>query len=160
MRNNANRWFVFLLGMALLCGYRGAAGAATPMVSAGSQYAIALKADGTLSAWGRNDYGQLGNGQAAMRVTPAKVDGIDRIKGVLAGSSFTLALRDDGTVWGWGANGDGQLGDGTTQNKSSPGRVTGLVGAVKTCGIELARYFPRRSDDRNELPDQISSGGL
>lgn len=102
------------------------------MVSAGVQYAIALKADGTISTWGRNDYGQLGNGQAAMRVTPAKVDGIDHVTAVVAGNNFTLALVDDGTVWGWGSNGNSQLGDGTTQNKSHPVRVIGLVGVVKS----------------------------
>lgn len=64
MRNNANRLFVFLLGAALLLGC-GSANAVTPMVSAGGYFAIALKTDGTLTAWGRNDHGQLGNGHAA-----------------------------------------------------------------------------------------------
>ena len=104
MLNNANRLFVFPLGLALLFGCCGAANAVTPMVAAGSQYAIALKVDGTLTTWGRNDYGQLGNGQAAMRATPAKVDGIDRITAVVAGNGATLALRDDGTVWSWGSD--------------------------------------------------------
>src|SRR3989304_5208072 len=43
-------------------------GAATPMVAANTGTALALKSDGTIAAWGRNDYGQLGNGQAAIRV--------------------------------------------------------------------------------------------
>ena len=111
------------------------ANAATPMVAAGREYAIALKSDGTLTAWGRNDYGQLGNGQAAMRVTPTKVDGIDRVTAAVAGNSVTLVLRDDGTVWGWGGNVNGQLGDGTTQNKSHPVQVTGLSGAVESIAI-------------------------
>ena len=77
------------------------------MVSAGIDYAIVLKADATISAWGRNDYGQLGNGQLAMRAVPARVDGIDRITSVATGSGSSLALRDDGTVWGWGNNASG-----------------------------------------------------
>ncbi len=146
MLNNSNRLFVFLLAMALLYGYCGAANAATPMVSAGTQFAIALKSDGTITAWGRSDLGQLGNGQAAMRVTPAKVDGIDHVTAVVAGSSSTLALRDDGTVWGWGSNGNGQLGDGTIENKSHPVRITGLVGTVKSIDINYLHALAVTTD--------------
>jgi uncharacterized membrane protein len=30
-----------------------------------------------------------------------------------------------------------------------------IVGAIKATGEVLARYFPRSSDDRNELPDEL-----
>jgi putative membrane protein len=30
-----------------------------------------------------------------------------------------------------------------------------LVGAVESCGTALAEHFPRRVDDRNELPDKV-----
>ena len=146
MRNNANRLILFLGGIALLWGCCGISNAATPMVSAGIDYAIALKADGTISAWGRNDYGQLGNGQLAMRATPGKVDGIDRITAVATGSGSTLALRDDGTVWGWGNNASGQLGDGTLQNKSHPVPVTGLVGAVKSVATTFGHALAITTD--------------
>ena len=33
-----------------------------------------------------------------------------------------------------------------------------LVGAVDEVGRGLARHFPRRPDDRNELPDDVSIG--
>jgi alpha-tubulin suppressor-like RCC1 family protein len=121
-----------LLAWALSASLPQSALAATPMVSAGTEFAIALKADGSLSAWGRNDYGQLGNGKSAMRTTPAKVDGIDHVTAVSVGDDTTLVLRDDGTVWAWGDNGLGQLGDGTAQDKSHPVRVSGLVAAVKS----------------------------
>ncbi len=136
----------FLPATALLLGCWGAASAATPRVSAGIDYAIALKADGTLSAWGRNDYGQLGNGQLAMRTLPAKVEGIDRITAVATGSGSTLALRDDGTVWGWGNNASGQLGDGTLQNKSHPVPVTGLVGVVESVATSLGHALAVTTD--------------
>ena len=106
------------------------AGAATPLVSAGNQFALALRAGGTISAWGRNDYGQLGNGSAAMRVAPAKVESIAGVAAVVAGDGMTLALGDDGRLWAWGSNGNGQLGDGTAQGKSHPVLVTGFDRAV------------------------------
>jgi putative membrane protein len=31
----------------------------------------------------------------------------------------------------------------------------GLVLAVEACGAALAEHFPRRQDDRNELPDKV-----
>jgi len=34
----------------------------------------------------------------------------------------------------------------------------GLIDGIHTCGAELARFFPRRVEDKNELADQISRG--
>ena len=104
--------------------------AATPMVAAGTYFALALKADGTVTAWGRSDNGQLGNGSSAMRALPFRVPGIDQAKAAAAGSGFTLALRADGTLWAWGGNGDGELGDGATRDRSYPVRVTGITGTI------------------------------
>ena len=137
---------LFVLGWALLSICATRAGAATPAVSAGLDFAIALKADGSLSAWGRNDYGQLGNGQLVMRAVPAKIAGIDRVTAIATGSGSTLALRDDGTVWGWGNNASGQLGDGTLQNKSHPVPVTGLVGVVKSVTTSFGHALALTTD--------------
>lgn len=110
---------------------KAAATSLTPMVAAGDRFALALRTDGSVVSWGRNDYGQLGNGQAALRTSPAKIAGIDHVISVVAGNGSTLVLRDDGSVWGWGGNGNGELGDGTTQNKSHPVAVKGITGVVK-----------------------------
>jgi alpha-tubulin suppressor-like RCC1 family protein len=139
--------------------------AATPMVSAGNEYAIALKTDGTLSAWGSNDLGQLGNGQAARRVTPAKVDGIDHVVAVVTGLASALALRDDGTVWAWGNNSNGELGDGTTQSKSHPVLVTGLVGQVKSVATTYAHALAATTDGKtwawgHGLDGQLGNGSF
>jgi alpha-tubulin suppressor-like RCC1 family protein len=42
-------------------------------VSAGSQYTIAVRTDGTLWAWGNNDKGQLGLGNTTNRNSPVQV---------------------------------------------------------------------------------------
>ena len=104
--------------------------AATPTVAAGSQFALGLKSNGTVVSWGRNAYGQLGNGQAALRSVPAKVDGIDQVVALAAGGYFTLGLRADNTLWAWGSNHSGQLGDATTQSKAYPVRVDGISGTI------------------------------
>ncbi|MBM3493935.1 MAG: RCC1 repeat-containing protein, partial [Armatimonadetes bacterium] len=85
-----------------------------------SSHTLAVAQDGTVWAWGRNAYGQLGDGTTSDRFTPVQVTGLTDVVAVAAGSEFSLALRADHTVWAWGRNNYGQLGDGTTTNRSAP----------------------------------------
>jgi alpha-tubulin suppressor-like RCC1 family protein len=103
-------------------------------VSAGDGHSLALNDDGTVWAWGENDFGQLGIGASGNRRTPVEVPGLRDIVDVEAGSDHSLALNDDGTVWAWGNNTDGQLGDGTTTNRRKPVKVVGLDGVVDVSG--------------------------
>lgn len=75
-----------------------------------ADFALALRSDGTVWAWGDNGYGQLGIGNKTLQNTPQQVLGLDSVIDISAGSAHSLALRADGTVWSWGANSQGQLG--------------------------------------------------
>ncbi|MCL5057355.1 MAG: chitobiase/beta-hexosaminidase C-terminal domain-containing protein [Actinobacteria bacterium] len=103
-------------------------------LDAGEWYSTALKNDGTVWAWGRNNYGQLGSGTTSSSFTPAQVRGpegtgfLTRIKAVAAGYQHAAALRADGTVWTWGVNFYGELGDGTGDPRSTPVPVRGPDG--------------------------------
>jgi hypothetical protein len=100
-------------------------------IAAGSAHSLALEADGTVWAWGRNDSGQLGSGQRGDRHRPVRVDTLDGVTAIAAGASHSLALKADGTVWAWGWNAHGQLGDGTVAaSHPSPVRVSGLEHVV------------------------------
>ena len=82
----------------------------------GGGYSVALKKDGSVWAWGDNQFGQLGNGTYNNYSTsPVKVPVISRVIAIAAGYSHTLALDSDGKLWAWGFNDRGQLGlgDGT-----------------------------------------------
>jgi len=69
------------------------------MLQERNAHVVALSSDGTIWAWGSNQFGQLGDGTTTDRRTPVQVRGISSVTQVAAGAGFTLALRDDGTVW-------------------------------------------------------------
>ncbi|WP_223649694.1 T9SS type A sorting domain-containing protein [Hymenobacter psoromatis] len=92
-------------------------------LSAGESYALALRTDGTLWAWGDNGSGQLGLGTIiTSQPIPVRV-GTAAWQSVAAGQEHTLAIRADGTLWAWGSNRDGELGLGTTTQPTSPAQV-------------------------------------
>ena len=106
----------------------------------GNGYSLALSADGTVYTWGRNEYGQLGNGvtatnspvPVAVKTAGTPMEGKTIVQ-ISAKVWYALALASDGTVYSWGFNSWGQLGNGTSgtaNNASAPV-------AVKTAGTPM-----------------------
>jgi tripartite motif-containing protein 71 len=91
-------------------------------ITAGWYDSAALLSNGTVKAWGLNNYGELGDGtntgpescgSNACSLTPVEVSGLSEVTAIAAGGSpTTLALLANGTVKTWGDNTLGQLGDG------------------------------------------------
>lgn len=84
---------------------------------------VALKNNGTLWAWGRNVFGQLGNGTTTDEPQPVQIATASNWASVSAGDGFTVARKSDGTLWAWGRNTYGQLGEGTTNVQWSPKKI-------------------------------------
>ncbi|CAN7492834.1 S-layer homology domain-containing protein [Arthrobacter sp. LjRoot14] len=98
--------------------------------SGGYLNAYALKNDGSVLAWGRNQSGQLGDGTTESRTLPVAVPGLSMVTAIASSGSNGYALQADGSVWAWGDNSYGQVGDGTLVQRLTPVRVRGLP-AVK-----------------------------
>jgi len=113
------------------------------MIASGTNHVLALKNDGTVWAWGYNNYGQLGDNTQITRYTPVQVLSEDAnsplqdIIYIAAGTNYSVAVNKKGEVWTWGQNDYGQLGDGTKTAKYTPVRVkANLSGIIKVaCGI-------------------------
>ena len=65
-------------------------------VAAGANHTVALKQDGTVTAWGENRYGECNVPQ-----------GLGPVKAVAAGCGYTVAVSEDGTVVAWGTTTQG-----------------------------------------------------
>jgi hypothetical protein len=94
--------------------------------SAGNYHNVAVRANGTVWAWGRNTNGELGEDSITQRSSPVSVvGGFSDWISASAGRSHSLGVRANGTVWAWGNNGFGRLGDGIIISRSSPVSVVG-----------------------------------
>lgn len=66
-------------------------------IATGGSHGLALKDDGTIWAWGDNQYGQMGNstetlGTPALGIsTPGQVSDLNGVKAIAAGSQHSLA---------------------------------------------------------------------
>jgi len=91
-------------------------------VTANWFHTCALKKGGTLECWGRNEEGQLGQGDSMLRTVPTRVGPEFRWKSFAVGQFHTCAFDADGP-WCWGANLEGQLGTGDLARKYLPTQV-------------------------------------
>ncbi len=101
---------------------------------------MALKSDGTVWAWGDNEFGQLGDGTTIVSIIPVQIPGLNGVIALAAGRNHTVALKSDGTVWAWGFNAYGQLGDGTTTDRHTPVQVSGLSGVTSLSRAVITRW--------------------
>ena len=83
-------------------------------ISAGLNFSLAVKSNGTLWAWGDNSFGQLGIGDdnTKLSTVPIQVGTDNDYTAISAGTAHALALKANHSLWAWGDNTYGELGDG------------------------------------------------
>ena len=121
-------------------------------IAAGYQHSLALKSDGTVSAWGYNLYGQTN--------PPAGLSGVTAIA---CGGYHDLALKADGTVVGWGDAYPAPIYGQATNNSAATNVVAIAAGNLHTLVLRadgsmvswtLLRPNVWVQDDRGR-PDQL-----
>ncbi|MCT6901586.1 MAG: chromosome condensation regulator RCC1, partial [Bifidobacterium sp.] len=97
-------------------------------VSAGANHSIAVDTNGNTWAWGRNNYGQLGNNTTSNQCTPVKVFASAQSTSsagpwmntvqISARWQHSLAIGTNGYAKAWGDNQYGQLGNPNAGSRS------------------------------------------
>ncbi|MBI5207502.1 MAG: fibronectin type III domain-containing protein [Candidatus Firestonebacteria bacterium] len=103
-------------------------------VTSGFYHIIAVKNDSTLSSWGYNKYGQLGDSTLVNKNTLEKIKTLKDIVSYSAGGDHNIILKNDNTVYTWGRNNYGQLGIGNLIDNKIPVKVSGLTNVTAVAG--------------------------
>ncbi|MFZ9859339.1 MAG: RCC1 domain-containing protein [Roseiflexaceae bacterium] len=110
------------------------------LVRAGAESACAIDTTKQVWCWGKNDYGQLGDGTRTNRNKAVQVrkatdntplgNAID----LTVGNQHACAITESRTAFCWGFNGSGQVGDGTTNTTTKAVQV--LDGASALANVQ------------------------
>lgn len=73
-------------------------------IAAGLSHGVALTTDGSVYAWGKNNFGQVSLMIEGNVKTPYLIQPLKNIKSVSAAIGYTVALDTYGSVWQWGSN--------------------------------------------------------
>ena len=105
-------------------------------IDGGEEFALALLQDGSLWAWGNNNYGVFGVCSPTLTFTPVLTATLPNIVDIQisATASHVIVILADGTVRTWGSNGSGQLGIGTTGSSQCTPQTPTNVCAAHTLG--------------------------
>ncbi|GAB4011599.1 cutinase family protein [Nocardioides ultimimeridianus] len=92
------------------------------VLSSGGQTSCETRSDGTARCWGRNDYGQFGNGTRTGGTSPTAVAGTGWAQVSTSGST-TCGVKLDHSLYCWGLNNYGQTGRARSGPVTLPKRV-------------------------------------
>ncbi|MBC5836278.1 T9SS type A sorting domain-containing protein, partial [Flavobacterium sp. F372] len=109
-------------------------------ISASDRHVVGIQTNGTLWAWGRNDYNQVGNNTCCNDVLAPVQISTDTDWASIDTSiwGYTMALKTNGTLWGWGMN-QGAFGDSGTTSLPVPTQLSTDTdwAEISTLGVQI-----------------------
>ena len=117
-------------------------------ITMGSRASFAIKTDGTLWGWGRNEYGVLGlnQGYPGNRSSPVQIGTNTNWAQIIAqgyGVERVFGVKTNGTLWTWGENEYGSMGNNQSEGDiSSPMQIPGTwkIGGCTNTGYRFTNW--------------------
>jgi alpha-tubulin suppressor-like RCC1 family protein len=135
-------------------------GAAAVAIDVGLQRSCAITVGGVLACWGRNTYGEVGDGTSIDRATPVVIDALPTVASVAVADYHTCIVTTSQAAWCWGRNTSGQIGDGTTVNHSTPVGVWGLSSSIVSITAAVRHSCALRTDSTVQCWGDNGAGQL
>ena len=89
-------------------------------VSSGSYHTCVILKNQSISCWGDNWHGQLGDGTNLKSLNPILMGTQYQARSISSGSFHTCAIMINNSLFCWGFNSGGQLGNGNYTNSNTP----------------------------------------
>jgi alpha-tubulin suppressor-like RCC1 family protein len=117
-------------------------------VALGVQYAMAVKKDGSLWAWGYNWGYRMGipGATSSDTVLSPRLIMASGAKAVAAGHDHSLVLKSDGSLWGCGYNGSSQLTSSFPSNQRTHVQLVAANVAAVYAGPDQSYYLEKVAD--------------
>lgn len=131
-------------------------------VTCGTDHALAISNNNNrLYGWGRNNFGQVGDGTTTNRSSPVMVSNSYWLD-ISAGHRFSLAIQrynsyPFGNLYGWGLNNVYQLGLNNTTNYSVPTQVP--TGGSTNYWLSVSAGYQHSLGTNNNNPNSIYGWG-
>lgn len=133
------------------------AGVPVKDVAAGLHHSMALGEDGSVYAWGANEYGQLGKPKSGANPQPYRLN-LKNVVSIAAGDYHSLAITKDRSIYAWGRNNYSQIGRPSTSftdiqdepyllHNAAPNAPTGLASETETDGNVGLRWMRNEESD-------------
>jgi alpha-tubulin suppressor-like RCC1 family protein len=108
--------------------------------SLGNGQTLTLLSDGTLWAWGDDQFGQLGDDRRTTEPAPVQFSAPTGVTytALATGADTSYAVSSTGVLYSWGDGAQGQLGNGGRSTALAPVAVASGVGLLSATALDVA----------------------